>query len=268
MLTTARSAAVTEPPTAERIDAIRRQCRAAPPGSALRRAARCRTRTCSPPWTSCRPTRTTCSAQRRAGGDQPRRDGAATPSSPRSWRQTNRGVVALYAELDETTRSCATASESKTRFLANVSHELRAPVNSVLGLARLLLDPGPTRSTAEQRHQVELIRDSGRRPADAGQRAARPGQGRVGPDRAAVPSVDLGALLRRAARHAAPAGRRRTSSWSSTCPGPVWCCAPIRAAARPDPAQPAHQRDQVHRARARCGAPPRRPDPGTSSRSR
>ena len=31
--------------------------------------------------------------------------------------QTNQGVVALYAELDEATRQLRAASESKTRFL-------------------------------------------------------------------------------------------------------------------------------------------------------
>ena len=59
--------------------------------------------------------------------------------------QTNQGVVALYAELDEATRQLRAASESKTRFWAGVSHELRTPLNSVLGLARLLLDAGVRR---------------------------------------------------------------------------------------------------------------------------
>nr|WP_239028896.1 ATP-binding protein [Pseudonocardia acidicola] len=75
--------------------------------------------------------------------------------------QTNRGVVALYAELDEASTRLREASESKTRFWANVSHELRTPLNSVLGLSRLLLDPGSDPLTAEQRYQVDLIRDSG-----------------------------------------------------------------------------------------------------------
>src|SRR5258705_9600191 len=35
---------------------------------------------------------------------------------------TNRGVVALYAELDQRTQELRTASEAKTRFLANVTH--------------------------------------------------------------------------------------------------------------------------------------------------
>src|SRR4051794_11145009 len=73
---------------------------------------------------------------------------------------TNQGVVALYAELDDKSRQLREASESKTRFLNNISHELRTPGNSVLRLARLLLDPGAEPLTAEQREQVDLIRAS------------------------------------------------------------------------------------------------------------
>ncbi|MFV2104051.1 sensor histidine kinase [Micromonospora sp. LOL_024] len=73
---------------------------------------------------------------------------------------TNRGVVALYAELDEKSAQLRAASESKTRFLANVSHELRAPVTAVIGLARLLGDSASDPLTTEQERQVRLIRSS------------------------------------------------------------------------------------------------------------
>jgi signal transduction histidine kinase len=73
---------------------------------------------------------------------------------------TNRGVVALYAELDEKSAQLRAASESKSRFLANVSHELRAPVTAVIGLARLLADSASDPLTAEQARQVGLIRSS------------------------------------------------------------------------------------------------------------
>jgi signal transduction histidine kinase len=73
---------------------------------------------------------------------------------------TNRGVVALYAELDEKSAQLRAASESKSRFLANVSHELRAPVTAIIGLARLLADSASDPLTAEQARQVGLIRAS------------------------------------------------------------------------------------------------------------
>jgi signal transduction histidine kinase len=75
--------------------------------------------------------------------------------------QTNRGVVALYAELDDKSEQLRTASESKDRFWANVSHELRSPLNSIIGLARLLAEPaGHASLEAEQIYQVQLIKNS------------------------------------------------------------------------------------------------------------
>ncbi|GGL62388.1 sensor histidine kinase [Streptomyces fumigatiscleroticus] len=75
--------------------------------------------------------------------------------------ETNTGVVALYAELEDKTRQLQLADAYKTRFWANVSHELRSPVNSVIALTRLLLDPAADPLTAEQRRQVALVQASG-----------------------------------------------------------------------------------------------------------
>ena len=67
---------------------------------------------------------------------------------------TNRGVLALYAELDEKAESLRHADEMKTRFLSDMSHEFRTPVNAILALSRLL-DEWPL--TAEARKQLSLI---------------------------------------------------------------------------------------------------------------
>ncbi|MBM7775617.1 signal transduction histidine kinase [Actinokineospora baliensis] len=75
--------------------------------------------------------------------------------------ETNRGVVALYAELDQKSIELKRASEAKNRFWSNVSHEVRTPVNSIVGLARLLLGPGADPLTDDQRRQLELISTSG-----------------------------------------------------------------------------------------------------------
>lgn len=74
--------------------------------------------------------------------------------------QTNQGVVALYAELDERSAQLREANEAKSRFLANVSHELRAPVTAIIGLTRLLLDPRSEPLTGDQTHQLELVQGS------------------------------------------------------------------------------------------------------------
>ncbi|HYE31350.1 MAG TPA: ATP-binding protein [Methylomirabilota bacterium] len=70
---------------------------------------------------------------------------------------TNRGVVALYAELDEKADHLRRASEIKTRFLSNMTHEFRTPVNSILSLCRLLLDRVDGDLTPDQEKQVKFI---------------------------------------------------------------------------------------------------------------
>jgi signal transduction histidine kinase len=75
--------------------------------------------------------------------------------------QTNTGVVALHAELEDKSRQLREASEAKTRFWANVSHELRGPLNSVIGLSRLLAEAAPEVLGEQQREQVSLIAASG-----------------------------------------------------------------------------------------------------------
>src|SRR5262249_1213926 len=71
---------------------------------------------------------------------------------------TNRGVVALYAELDEKADHLRRADELKTRFLSNMSHEFRTPVNSILALTRLLLDGVDGALPPEKIKQVTFIR--------------------------------------------------------------------------------------------------------------
>jgi signal transduction histidine kinase len=74
--------------------------------------------------------------------------------------ETNRGVVALYAELDDRAQTLNQLSETKTRFLSDMSHELRAPLASMINLTRLLLARSDGPLTAEQAYQVTLIQRS------------------------------------------------------------------------------------------------------------
>jgi signal transduction histidine kinase len=80
--------------------------------------------------------------------------------------ETNRGVVALYAELDEKAAALRRADEMKSRFLSHVSHEFRTPVNSVLALAHLLLGRVDGELTSEQEKQVQYIRDAAQQLAE------------------------------------------------------------------------------------------------------
>ncbi|OAI57474.1 hypothetical protein AYO50_01535 [Acidobacteria bacterium SCGC AG-212-P17] len=78
----------------------------------------------------------------------------------RELEDTNRGVVALYAELDERADYLRRASDLKTNFLSNISHEFRTPLNSIMSLARILLDRLDGDLTGEQETQVGFILES------------------------------------------------------------------------------------------------------------
>jgi signal transduction histidine kinase/response regulator RpfG family c-di-GMP phosphodiesterase len=75
----------------------------------------------------------------------------------RELEDTNRGVLALYAELDERADYLHKASELKTQFLSNMTHEFRTPLNSIISLARILLDRIDGELTVEQAKQVTFI---------------------------------------------------------------------------------------------------------------
>jgi signal transduction histidine kinase len=71
--------------------------------------------------------------------------------------ETNRGVVALYAELDAQAEQLREATELKSRFLAYMSHEFRTPINSIRSIARLLMDRVDGPLSPEQERQVGFI---------------------------------------------------------------------------------------------------------------
>jgi signal transduction histidine kinase len=84
----------------------------------------------------------------------------------RELEETNRGVVALYAELDEKAEHLRRVDVAKTRFLSNVSHEFRTPLNSILALSRLLQERADGDLTGEQEKQVGFIVKAARSLAD------------------------------------------------------------------------------------------------------
>ena len=78
----------------------------------------------------------------------------------RELEDTNRGVVALYAELEQHADDLRRVSDLKTSFLSNLSHEFRTPLNSIASLSRLLLGRFDGDLSIEQERQVTYIQSS------------------------------------------------------------------------------------------------------------
>lgn len=74
--------------------------------------------------------------------------------------ETNKGVIALYAELDEQADSLKEASELKSRFLSYMSHEFRVPLGAIRSMTRILLDRLDGPLTDEQEKQVKFVQIS------------------------------------------------------------------------------------------------------------
>jgi CheY-like chemotaxis protein len=70
-------------------------------------------------------------------------------------------VEDLRGDLERLRRQCEAAEraeEAKSLFLATMSHEIREPMNGIIGMTRLLLE---TPLSDEQRGHVEAVHDSG-----------------------------------------------------------------------------------------------------------
>ena len=80
----------------------------------------------------------------------------------RELEDTNRGVVALYAELEDRAEQLRRVNQIQTQFMSYMSHEFRTPLDSMIALSGLLLAHADGPLTAEQEKQVELLRRSAR----------------------------------------------------------------------------------------------------------
>ena len=124
----------------------------------------------------------------------------------RELEDTNRGVVALYAELDERADHLRRADEIKTRFLSNMTHEFRTPVNSILALTNLLAERLDARP--DDKDELFYHPQVGAAAVRSGRRPARSRQGRSRQDRGPASVVRDRRPVRRAPRHAAAAARQ------------------------------------------------------------
>ena len=85
---------------------------------------------------------------------------AETDRLAQELAETNRGVLALYAELDERAVYLERVNDLKTRFLSDLNHEIRTPLNAVRNVARLLLDGYEGPLTDRHRRAIEMMRNS------------------------------------------------------------------------------------------------------------
>jgi signal transduction histidine kinase len=74
--------------------------------------------------------------------------------------ETNKGVLALYAELDDNAVQLRDAADLKSRFLSYMSHEFRTPLASITSISDILIDGMDGPLTAEQLRQINFVRGS------------------------------------------------------------------------------------------------------------
>ncbi|RON91605.1 sensor histidine kinase [Pseudomonas fluorescens] len=80
--------------------------------------------------------------------------------------ETNQGVLALYAELDNQAEELRQASDLKSRFLSYMSHEFRTPLGSILSINSLLADELDGPLSPEQHKQVAFVSSAARELSD------------------------------------------------------------------------------------------------------
>lgn len=74
--------------------------------------------------------------------------------------ETNKGVVALYAELDQNAVQLREAADLKSRFLSYMSHEFRTPLASITSVSDILLARLDGPLTQEQERQLRFVQGS------------------------------------------------------------------------------------------------------------
>jgi PAS domain S-box-containing protein len=91
-------------------------------------------------------------------------EGRATPKTKKSVLYMARDITESKRAEEELIKAKDRAEENdrlKTAFLQNISHEIRSPMNGILGFTNLLLEPGLTGK--DQQKYIDVIKKSGDR---------------------------------------------------------------------------------------------------------
>ncbi len=75
----------------------------------------------------------------------------------RAWHQATELLAQQRAELTRAKEEAEAANRAKNEFLANISHEVRTPLNGVMGVTDLALD---TELTSTQRDYLDMVKQS------------------------------------------------------------------------------------------------------------
>ena len=84
---------------------------------------------------------------------------AASEAARIQAEQINRQLQASVSRANSMTQLATEADAAKNVFLADMSHEIRIPMNAIIGFSEMLAEEN---LTEQQKKQVKMIRDSGR----------------------------------------------------------------------------------------------------------
>ena len=172
----------------------------------------------------------------------------------RELEDTNRGVVALYAELDERADHLRRADEIKTRFLSNMTHEFRTPVNSILALTNLLAER--LGADPEEKDELFFIRKSAQQLSDLVDDLLDLAKVEAGKIEVRPASFEVGALFGALRGMLRPLLVNQSLALVFDEPEGIPPIYSGREQAVADPAQLHLQRAQVHRTRRGAGQRP------------
>jgi signal transduction histidine kinase/CheY-like chemotaxis protein len=85
---------------------------------------------------------------------------AALERALNELEDSNRGITSLHDELEDKAEVLQRTAELRSRVVANVSHEFRTPLHSILGLSRLMMEGTDGILNPEQLKQMNFIRHS------------------------------------------------------------------------------------------------------------
>ena len=76
-------------------------------------------------------------------------------------QERTKALKAANTDLEAALKKAQESDQLKTEFLANMSHELRTPLNAIIGLSDMALQELDGPLTDDQKHDVQLINQSG-----------------------------------------------------------------------------------------------------------